>query len=480
MASRDPRRPNVLFVLSDDQGAWAMRCAGNGDIITPNLDRIAARGVRFTDFFCASPVCSPARATLLTGQIPSRHGVHDWIRAGNVGPERIDYLQGQTLITELAADAGYRCGLVGKWHLGASDVPRRGHVRWYAHQSGMSPYYDAPMIDERTPLNVPRYLTDDLTDHAVAFLRDEAPRAEPFWLALNYTAPHYPWIGSHPREFIDLYAGCAFASCPQEPPHPFTAHGNPATDEGFRRPRESLAGYFAATTAMDAGIGRVLDALATLGLDASTFVIFMSDNGMNCGHHGIWGKGNGTRPQNLYDTSVKVPCLIMQPGRVRPGVCDALLSAYDVFPTLVDYLGLHETPPRPRPGHSFRTLLETGAAPTDRDVVVYDEYGPVRMVRTRDWKYVHRYPDGPHELYGLADDPGERANLVDRAERRAIVDAMRSRLEAWFADFVDPALDGSRKRVTGCGQLGLVPAAGDGREVFPADPIAPLAVPARA
>ena len=98
----------MLFVLSDDQGAWAMRCAGNGDIITPNLDRIAARGVRFTDFFCASPGCSPARATLLTGQIPSRHGVHDWIRAGNVGPERIDYLHGQTLITELAAEAGHQ------------------------------------------------------------------------------------------------------------------------------------------------------------------------------------------------------------------------------------------------------------------------------------------------------------------------------------------------------------------------------------
>ena len=130
MASRDAQRPNVLFVLSDDQGPWAMRCAGNADIVTPTLDRIAARGVRFTDFFCVSPVCSPARASLLTGEIPSRHGVHDWIRAGNMGETRVDYLAGRTLLTDLAVDAGYRVGLVGKWHLGASDVPRRGHVRW--------------------------------------------------------------------------------------------------------------------------------------------------------------------------------------------------------------------------------------------------------------------------------------------------------------------------------------------------------------
>jgi choline-sulfatase len=318
MPSRNTQRPNVLFILSDDQGAWAMRCAGNDEIVTPNLDGIAAQGVRFTDFFCTSPVCSPARASLLTGDIPSRHGVHDWIRAGNVGTGRIDYLAGQTLVTDLAAEAGYRCALVGKWHLGASDVPRGDHVRWYAHQSGMSPYYDAPMVDERTPVKVARYLTDDLTDHALDFLRAEASHDEPFWLALNYTAPHYPWIDSHPREYTDLYAGCAFASCPQEPPHPFTAHGNPATDEGFRRPRESLTGYFAATTAMDAGIGRVLQHLRDSGLERSTLVIFMSDNGMNCGHHGIWGKGNGTRPQNMYDTSVKVPCLFAQPGRIRP------------------------------------------------------------------------------------------------------------------------------------------------------------------
>ena len=474
MASKDPSRPNVLVILSDDQGAWAMRCAGNGDIMTPALDGIAAAGIRFTDFFCVSPVCSPARASLLTGDIPSRHGVHDWIRAGNVGDERVDFLAGQPLLTDHVAAAGYRCGLVGKWHLGASDVPHVGYTTWFAHPSGMSPYYDVPMLDEGRSVTIERYLTDEITDRALAFVRDEAPRTEPFWLSLNYTAPHYPWIDSHPPEYTDLYADCAFASCPQEAPHPWNAHGNPATDEGHRRPRESLTGYFAATTAMDAGIGQVLREIDTLGLTQSTLVIFMSDNGMNCGHHGIWGKGNGTRPQNMYDSSVKVPCLIAQPGRIAPGVSNALLSAYDVFPTLLDYLGIADAPARPRPGKSFRPLLEGRSTPRDEAVVVYDEYGPVRMLRTREWKYVHRYPDGPHELYDLVNDPGERRNLVDSTDHRSTVAMLRAQLAQWFARYLDPARDGAQKRVTGCGQLGLTPAEGDGSDVFPADPIAPL------
>ena len=454
-----------------------MRCAGNTDIITPALDEIAAAGIRFTDFFCVSPVCSPARASLMTGDIPSRHGVHDWIRAGNVGDQRVDFLAGQTLLTDRVAAAGYRCGLIGKWHLGASDMPRAGYVTWFAHPSGMSPYYNVPMQDGNRTVTIERYLTDEISDRALTFVRDESRRAEPFWLSLNYTAPHYPWIDAHPREYTDLYAGCAFESCPQERPHPWTAYGNPATDEGFRRPRESLIGYFAATTAMDAGIARVLRELDKLELTQSTLVIFMSDNGMNCGQHGIWGKGNGTRPQNMYDTSVKVPCLIAQPGRIAPGVSDALLSGYDLFPTLLAYLGLADSPARPRPGRSFSALLEGRALRRDDAVVVYDEYGPVRMVRTREWKYVHRYPDGPHELYDLRNDAGERRNVVDDATYRATVAMLRARLAEWFACYVDPAHDGADKRVTGCGQLGLTPAEGDGSDVFPADPVAPLVVP---
>ena len=467
MASRDVRRPNVVFILSDDQGTWALGCAGNSEIQTPNLDRLARDGIRFQNFFCTSPVCSPARASLMTGDIPSQHGVHDWIRIGSVGDTRIDYLAGQTLITDVAAVHGYRCGLVGKWHLGASDVARPNFVRWFAHQSGMGPYFGAPMIDEDRPVVVDQYLTDALADEAIAFVQSEAAQTNPFWLYLTFTAPHYPWLDSHPKQYTDLYQDCPFESCPEEPPHPWFAGGKPAIGRGQSERRESLIGYFAAVTAMDAAIGRVLDELDRHGLTESTLVMFMSDNGMNCGHHGIWGKGNGTRPQNMYDTSVKVPCIIAQPGRIPRGiVCEDMLSGYDMFPTLVDYLGLTYQPDHMKPGKSFGPALEGLNGRPERDVVVYDEYGPVRMVRTAEWKYVHRYPDGPHELFHLTVDPGERANIVDDPSAAGIVMSMRRRLEDWFRTYVNPLRDGADKGVTGCGQLDRVENASVERPAF--------------
>jgi arylsulfatase A-like enzyme len=457
MASMNPERPNVLFVISDDQGAWALGCGGNPEIRTPALDRLAKDGIRFDNFFCASPVCSPARASLLTGDIPSRHGVHDWIRVGSMGDARIDYLEGQTLIHDLAARAGYRCALIGKWHLGASDLPRPSFVKWFAHQAGMGPYYNAPMVDHDRPCIADGYITDVLAEAATAFLRDEQTNGAPFWLSLNFTAPHYPWIDSHPREYTELYRDCAFESCPEEPPHPWFIGGKPALERGRLQRRDSLIGYFAAVTAMDTAIGRVLGTLDQRGLARSTLVLFMSDNGMNCGHHGIWGKGNGTRPQNMFDTSVKVPCIVSQPGRIPGGkVNDDLLSGYDVFPTLVDYLGLSHDSPRSQPGRSFGSVLDGRAFTGHDEIVVYDEYGPVRMVRTREWKYVHRYPTGPHELFDLRADPGERSNLVDDARTGTVVESLRGRLENWFRQYVDPQRDGVDKGVTGCGQIGRV------------------------
>jgi len=205
----------------------------------------------------------------------------------------------------------------------------------------------------------------------------------------------------------------------------------------------------------------------------------MSDNGMNCGHHGIWGKGNGTRPQNMYDTSVKVPCLIAQPGRIAPAVSDAMLSGYDVYPTLLDYAGVPAPRAAAMPGQSFAAVLREGRAAPRDDVVVFDEYGPTRMLRTRGWKYVHRYPDGPHELYDLATDPGERRNRIDDPASGDVVAALRARLERWFARYVDPLQDGAIKPVIGTGQLARSDHGAHDAAAFAAAPIAALEIPSR-
>jgi arylsulfatase A-like enzyme len=474
MASRDTNRPNILVVLTDDQGYWAMGNAGNSEIRTPNLDRLAQTGIRFDSFFCVSPVCSPARASLLTGRIPSQHGVHDWIRAGNArtdqhyGGRLVEYLKGLTGYTDVLAENDYRCAMSGKWHMGDSHHPQKGFSYWRVHATGGGPYYDAPMIRGDEVYRQEGYVTDVITDNALRFLDAQASEEAPFYLSVHYTAPHSPWNrDNHPKALYDEYrANCPFDSLPREPMHSWQINSAPfGRDEETRR--DILAGYFTAVTAMDANLGRLLDWLEAQGLRENTLIFFTSDNGMNMGHHGIYGKGNGTFPQNMYDTSVKVPALLSRPGHVPQGVVETgLYSHYDFYPTLLDYLDLDCPDVEQLPGQSFAPLLYGEPCPERQSVVVYDEYGPVRMIRTADKKYVHRYPYGPHEFYDLASDPEETQNLVDSPARRTQMQELKARLDAWFVRYVDPARDGVREPVTGKGQLGLAGPAGHGERTF--------------
>ena len=457
MASTSPTAPNIVFILSDDQGPWALGCAGNEEIHTPTLDELAAAGTRLENFFCVSPVCSPARASLMTGQIPSRHGVHDYLTGVEVGAQAPDYLAGQSIFTDVLADHGYRMGLSGKWHLGANDAPRKGFVHWYGLEGGGSPYLGATMYRNGDREEVTDYLTDIITDDAHAFLDREAANPEPFFLAVNYTAPHKPWKGQHPKEFEDLYADCAFASCPQEDPHPWQPTVDGVAIGGEPDVRAALVGYFAAVSAMDAAIAGLLEHLTKLGIAENTLVIFSSDNGFNCGHHGVWGKGNGTFPQNMYDSSVKVPAIFHWPGRIAAGqVREELLSAYDVAATILELAGLDPAPFETGPGRSFAPLLQSPEGAGDRRakdaVVVYDEYGPVRMIRTLSMKYVHRYPHGPHELYDLMVDPGERRNLMDDDVAHPSLEGLRTQMAGWFSEHGVPEFDGAALPVAGAGQ----------------------------
>lgn len=451
-------RTNVVLILTDDQGVWAAGCYGNPEIRTPHLDRLAHEGMRFERFFVATPVCSPSRATLLTGRIPSQHGVHDWLRGGNVGEDAAEYLRDEVAYTDVLAAHGWTCGLSGKWHLGASQLSQHGFAHWYAHQFGGGPYHDAPMVRDGELVTEPGYITDTITDDALAFLDAHAGDAAPFYLSVHYTAPHSPWTG-HPQEIVDSYDDCPFRSCPQEPRHPWATS---LTDRCLGD-REMLKGYFAAVTAMDANVGRLLDRLDALGLAEDTLVVFLSDNGFSCGHHGFWGKGNGTEPRNMYENSIRVPALFRHPGRIPAGsVQGAMVSMYDMCPTLLDYLGLPAPKERDLVGGSFLPAL-LGEPFADREeVVIYDEYGNTRMIRTPEWKYVRRYPDGPDELWDLVHDPDERENRIDDPSQAGRIAELQGRMEAWFAQYVRPEIDGARQDVTGLGQLRPVDRPGEG------------------
>lgn len=455
-------RLNFVFILTDDQGPWALGCAGNPEIITPNLDQLAKEGVRFDRFFATSPVCSPARASLLTGLVPSQHGVHDFIRDGHISSTRIEYLARHRAITKYLADVGYECALTGKWHLGSSDVPQQGFSHWYALEGGSSDYNYAKMYRGSVLVEERGYLTDVIADEGVRFLRTRAGDA-PFYLAVNFTAPHHPWIGQHPADLLAMYNDCEFESCPQERPyHPWGPSSLYAENRAaVRNPRPNLQGYFAAVTGMDRAVGRIVDTLKELKLMGSTVVIFTSDNGYNCGHHGFWGKGNGTFPQNMYEESVRVPLIVYHPDSQDRGiVVDDLINGYDVFPTLAEMAGIvvNEESCELYPGLSFRELiLGGGGKPTRNHVVVYSEYGPVRMIRSDSWKLIVRYPFGPNELYDLSEDPRERVNrLGDGGLAARQEEELTRTLDAWFSRYSDPYRDGSRMPVTGIGQRQLV------------------------
>lgn len=475
MPGKDASKPNILFILTDDQGCWAMGCAGNHEIKTPNLDRLAGMGTRFDTFCCASPVCSPARASILTGRIPSQHGIHDWIRAGNAVEEHgkpagkpIEYLAGQAAYTDMLDTAGYTCGLSGKWHLGDAHHAQKSNTFWKVHAQGGGPYYGAPIIDGDHIVREERYITDVFTDWALEFLEQQKHSDKPFHLGVHYTAPHSPWgRDQHPTDLYDEYLNnCPFESTPNLERHPW-ARANLGATKNEESRRKALSGYFTAVTRMDANVGRLLAALEAQDILESTLIVFTSDNGMNMGHHGIWGKGNGTFPLNMYDTSVKVPMIIAQPGRIPRGkVCSALLSHYDLRPTLLQYCGVPETDTGNRPGLSFAALLQNqGSAPRE-NVVVFDEYGPVRMIRTETWKYIHRHPSGPNELYNLANDPDEQNNLVDNPAHADQAQSLKGELDAWFARYVDPTLDGTHETVSGLGQIGRAGPAGKGHPAF--------------
>ena len=466
MAGTDSGRPNILFILSDDQGPWAMKCAGAWELRTPNLDRLAATGIRFENFFCASPVCSPARATILTGQMPSQHGVQDFLRAGN-SPElpgdgkRIQYLEGRTMYPEILAANGYDCGLSGKWHLGDSATPQAGFSFWDVHATGAGNYYDAPMFRDGKRYTTDGYVTDVITDNALGYLESQLGSERSFSLNVHYTAPHSPWERhQHPAElYDDYYENCAFESVRWDPIHPnqLAKQEYPQIGRTEEERRVVLSGYFASITAMDANIGRLVDWLEEHGLRENTLIVFSADNGMNMGHHGIWGKGNGTYPPNMFDTATKVPTLMSWPGHVPEGEINTdLLSHYDLMPTLLDYAGLDGYESDDLPGRSFARILKGGAMRANRPVVVLDEYGPTRMIRNISMKYVHRYPDGPNEFYDLETDPDETSNEIDNPAFRQSINRMRAELQEWFNRYTEPERDGSTQAVMGRGQLDVV------------------------
>lgn len=444
------KRPNVVFILTDNHGAWTLGCYGNKDIRTPNIDRLASQGMRFTHSFSSNAVCSPTRATFLTGLIPSQHGIHCYLRKNEfqVGPQARNLISEFETLPGIVARRGYRCGLVGKWHLGGNERPQNGFVDWITMpEGGTRTFYNAEVIEEGKIRKEPTYLTDFWTNHAVHFL--EKNKERPFFLFLAYNGPYGlgPFLLQPARNrHAAYYADKDLPSFPRETVHPWLFNNRDYINNPIAMRR-----YAAEVSGVDDGVGRVLETLDRLGLADNTLVIFTGDQGLAGGQGGFWGMGDHTRPLTAFDWTSHVPLMWRHPGRIPAGkTSDLLVSNYDFLPSTLEYLGLgSDLPARPVcPGRNYAPVLR-GEKTAWNDEVFY-EFENVRSIRTRDWRYIHRFPNGPHELYDHRSDPDERKNVVDEPAQRARRDDLERRLTSFFARYADPQYDlykGGRSKV---------------------------------
>lgn len=436
------RRPNFVVFLTDDHGPWAWQDECQ-EFRTPHLTRLARSGMTFTRAYSATPVCSPSRMTLFTGLLPCQHGVQDYLlpeESFGLGARR--YLDGRFTWSQRLQEAGYVLGMSGKWHMGDDPAPQAGFSFWVTVPGGGGTYRDAPFWKNGQRTHAPGFKTDVQGDFALEFLESRASRPEPFCLYLPFYAPHTPYDFQPERDRMP-YAESTFGCFPRLPRHP---RQNLSLRNHHLR-EESMRSYSALVTGIDENVGRILHQIERMGAWEDTIVVFTADQGWNAGHHGVWGKGNGTVPFNLYEESVRVPMIWHAPGRIPPGRrCEALISHYDFLPTLLDLAGEASAVPRGLPGRSYRAWLE-GRRPRWREDL-YFEYAYVRGIRTSREKLILREPGLPGEYYDLAADPGETQNLFADPALQARQARLERPLRSFFFSLGAPPLAEWRRTTT--------------------------------
>jgi arylsulfatase A-like enzyme len=435
------RPSNLVVIMTDNQSPWSLGCYGNAEIRTPCIDRLAAGGVRFDRAFSCNAVCSPSRASFLTGLIPSQHGVHRYLGSGGaqIGPRAFNTIAEFPSLPKTLAAAGYACGLSGKWHLGDNLHPQEGFSFWTTTTHGhTTTFYDAEVIEDGRIRTEPTYLTDYWTRRGVEFI--ERHQAQPFFLFLAYNGPYglgASMLRPARNRHAAYYADHPLSSFPREEPHPWLW----STRNLLNQPA-AMRRYAAEVSGVDDGVGEVMHCLERLGLEQDTLVVYTADQGLAGGQGGLWGMGDHTRPLTAFDSTMHIPLIYHHPARIPAGRRSGnMISHYDALPTLTAHLGLAAPEPSGpvSPGHSCASLLR-GEEIAWEDVIFY-EFENVRAIRTRQWKYIERFREEPNELYDLEHDPVERHNLMDQTESAAIRETLRARLHEFFARYADPRWD---------------------------------------
>ena len=451
-------QPNLLLIVTDNQSPGLLGAYGNRDILTPNIDRLAEEGMLFEQAYATSGVCSPTRATLLTGLLPSQTGVHNGL-PGRFKIANWSAIEEFRNLPQTLADAGYRTGMVGKYHLGDHATAQLGFDFWATFRAGHTEsFVDVEVTDNGATLNIADlgiHITDYWTNRAADFIAQQTAE-QPFFLMLSYNGPYIlpPTVNEPPANRHAEYYTANPPAMPQFPVHPYLRDWAKATRMkanvvGGTYPwaaidalnnQQAMNTIASEMTMIDDGIGKVLDALEKSGLADNTLVVFMSDQGSAYGQLGLWGNSSWGAPAPAFRANMQIPLIFRHPDRVPDGETSALMiDEFDLVPTLLEYLGLGHLTIDNTPGRSFAPALL--GADIDWENKVFFEYIDTRVIQTRNWKYVRRFLTSPDELYNLARDPGETRNLVNDPEYELIVQDLAEQLAVFFNRYADPRYD---------------------------------------
>lgn len=426
--------PNVVFILIDDLGWADLGCYGSDYYQTPNIDRLAEEGMRFSNGYAACNVCSPTRAAIMSGKYPARLLLTQWLPSGRWSPDKHQLREARYIsnlpleeltIAEAMRDAGYRTGFMGKWHLGTETYYYPEHQGFDVNVAGRD--YGAPgsyfypfegswripttdqLLTKKSPLTGEQgdYLVDRLAEEAEKFIRDSANG--PFFLMLSHYAVHTPLQGKADK--VHRY------------------------EQVPKADRQGQVDYAAMVESVDDSVGRVMNTLRDLEIDQQTLVIFTSDNGGFAG-----ATDNSPLRANKgsnYEGGIRVPVIIRWPGHAQPGsVSSEPVISTDFYPTILAATGQDLRPYQHIDGRSLVPVLK-GEGPLDRAAIFwhYPHYNqhpqsfPSGAVRAGDWKLIEAFETGALSLYNLANDLGETDNLA--AKHPARVAELHSKLRGW-------------------------------------------------
>ena len=437
---RAPRRPNIIFIMTDDHASHALSCYGSRINKTPNLDRIAKEGMLFNNCFCTNSICAPSRAVILTGKYSHLNGVIDNYKT---------FDGSQQTFPKLLQEAGYETAMIGKWHLKSEPT---GFDYWNV-LPGQGDYHNPEMIEMGQRKKYTGYVSDIITDHCLRWLK-ERKSEKPFCLMYHHKAPHRRWSPAKrydrlyddmdiplPETFNDDYSTRSDAA--REAEMTIEKHLDP--QDLKVDPPENLTGqdlkewkyqryikdYLRCVASVDDNVGRLLDYLDESGLTENTVVVYTSDQGFYLGDHSWFDK------RFMYEESLRMPLLVRYPKEIKPGsVNNDMLLNLDFAPTFLDFAGI--TRPVDMQGRSFRQLLQANT-PEDWHTSMYYhyyEYPSWHMVkrhygiRTQRYKLMHFYYDiDAWELYDLEKDPNELNNVYGDPSYGDTVKQLKAELE---------------------------------------------------